>query len=152
MTVYITTVELLNQWSFQLCFFPYTTLSCQVSAPRRWAQTIHGCEWRKISRLLDHITNRYRNPAHSNYNLNYKNLFYIPLVFHYLSGYDAYFIIKEIVTAYDGNVNLLPITKEKYISITKYVDSIKDKNENNFQKNCIKLRFRFFQMFKYRSR
>ena len=38
-------------------------------------------------------------------------------MFHNLSGYDAHFIIKEIVTAYDGNVNLLPITKEKYISM-----------------------------------
>jgi len=33
------------------------------------------------------------------------------------------------------------MTKEKYISFTKHVDSTKDKTENNFQRNCVKLRF-----------
>ncbi|KYN15671.1 hypothetical protein ALC57_12102 [Trachymyrmex cornetzi] len=88
-----------------------------------------------------HLTGKYRGPAHSNFNLNYKNSFNIPVVFHNLSGYDAHFIIKEIATAYDGHVDILPITKEKYISFTKHVDSTKDKNENHFQKNCVKLRF-----------
>jgi len=90
-----------------------------------------------------HLTGRYRGPAHSNCNLNYKNSFYIPIVFHNLSGYDGHFIIKENATAYEGHV--LPITKEKYISFTfihKHVDSTKDKNEKNFQKkNGVKLRF-----------
>ncbi|KYN09758.1 hypothetical protein ALC57_18124, partial [Trachymyrmex cornetzi] len=54
----------------------------------------------------------YRGPAHSNCNLNYKNSFYIPVVFHNLSGYDAHFIIKEIATTYDGLIDLFPITKE----------------------------------------
>jgi len=48
-----------------------------------------------------------------------------------------HFIIEE--TAYDGHI--LSITKEKYISFTKHVDSNKNKNEKNFQKNCIKLSF-----------
>ncbi|KYN14452.1 hypothetical protein ALC57_13339 [Trachymyrmex cornetzi] len=86
-------------------------------------------------------TGRYRGPAHSNCNLSYKTSLYIPVVFHNLSGYDAHFIIKEIATAYDGQVDVLPITKEKYISFTKHVDSTKDKNTNHFQKNCVKLRF-----------
>jgi len=89
-----------------------------------------------------HLTSRYRDPAHSNCNLNYKNSFYIPIVFHNLSSYDAHFIIKEIATAYEEHVDVLPITKEKYISFTKHVDSTKDKNEKNFQKkNGVKLRF-----------
>ena len=61
-----------------------------------------------------HLTGRYRGLAHSNCNLNCKNSFYIPIVFQNLSGYDVHFIIKEIVTAYDGHVDVLPITKEKY--------------------------------------
>jgi len=46
-------------------------------------------------------------------NLNYKDSHCIPVVFHNLSGYDAHFIIEEIATAYNGRVELLPITKEK---------------------------------------
>ena len=78
-------------------------------------------------------------------NLNYKNSFYIPVIFHNLLGYGTHFIIKELIkeiaTAYDGHVEVLPITKEKYISFTKHVDNTKDKNKKNFQKNCVKLRF-----------
>jgi len=63
--------------------------------------------------VRDHcyLTGRYRGPAHSNCHLNYKNSFYIPIVFHNLSGYDIHFIIKKIATAYDGHVDV-PITKE----------------------------------------
>jgi len=90
-----------------------------------------------------HLIGQYRGPAHSNCNLNYRDSHYIPVVFHNFSFYDAHFIIKEIVAAYKDRVDLLPITKQKYISFTKHVDSTKiDK------KNCVKLwfidSFRFF--------
>ncbi|XP_077278612.1 uncharacterized protein LOC143906406 [Temnothorax americanus] len=84
-----------------------------------------------------HLTGRYRGPAHSDCNLNYKNSYHIPIVFHNLSGYDSHFIINEIATAFEGRVDLLPITKEKYISFTKNVKSTEDKD----MKTCIKLRF-----------
>ena len=67
-------------------------------------------------------------PAHSNCNLNYKNSYFIPIVSHNLSGYDSRFIIKEIATAYEDSINLLPITKEKYISFTKNVKDTADKS------------------------
>ncbi|KAG5342008.1 DPOM polymerase, partial [Acromyrmex heyeri] len=107
---------------------PMETLSKQQSSATR----CHICEKSFASddtRVRDHchLIGRYRGPAHSN--LNYKNSFYIPVVFHNLSGYDAHFIIKEIATAYDGHVDILPITKEKYISFTKHVNSTKDTNE-----------------------
>jgi len=70
-----------------------------------------------------HLTGRFRDSAHSNCNLKYKDSHCIPVVFHNLFGYDAHFIIKEIVTPYEGQVELLPITKEKYISFTKNVKS-----------------------------
>ena len=93
------------------------------------------------SRVRDHchLTGRYRGPAHSNCNLNYKDSYVIPIVFHNLSGYDAHFIIKEIATAYEGRVDVLPITKEKYISFTKTVNSTDDDDQK--RKACIKLRF-----------
>ncbi|XP_070521814.1 uncharacterized protein [Cardiocondyla obscurior] len=100
----------------------------------------HICEKPFVSddiRVRDHchLTGRYRGPAHSNCNINYMDSNCIPIVFHNLSGYDAHFIIKEIATAYEGTIELLPITKEKYISFTKNVKSTTD-NRNN----CIKLR------------
>ncbi|RLU19991.1 hypothetical protein DMN91_008550 [Ooceraea biroi] len=59
-----------------------------------------------------HLTGRYRGPAHANCNLNYKDAYTIPIVFHNLSGYDTHFIIKEIASNFEGTVDVLPITKE----------------------------------------
>ncbi|KYN16170.1 hypothetical protein ALC57_11581, partial [Trachymyrmex cornetzi] len=118
------------------------------------ASHCHVCEklfMKDDMRVRDHchLTRRYRGPAHSNCNLNYKDSHCIPVVFHNSSGYDVHFmggscptgcyphfIIKEIATTYEGHVDLLPITKEKYISFTKHVDSTKID-----QKNCVQLRF-----------
>ncbi|XP_018404604.1 PREDICTED: uncharacterized protein LOC108781186 [Cyphomyrmex costatus] len=60
-----------------------------------------------------HLTGRYRGPAHKGCNVNYKDSLYIPVVFHNLSGYDAHFVMKEIATKFKGQVDLLPLTKEK---------------------------------------
>ena len=94
------------------------TLSKEQWEAYRNATRCHICEKSFASddrRVRDHchLIGRYRGPVHSNCNLNYKNSFYIPVVFHNLSDYDAHFIIKEIATAYDGHVDVLPITKEK---------------------------------------
>ncbi|KYN22392.1 hypothetical protein ALC57_05204 [Trachymyrmex cornetzi] len=99
---------------------PMEALSKQQWEAYRTATRCHICEKPFASndtQVRDHchLIGRYRGPAHTNCNLNYKNSYTIPVVFHNLSGYDAHFIIKEIATAYDGNVDLLPITKEKYI-------------------------------------
>ncbi|XP_071576403.1 uncharacterized protein, partial [Temnothorax nylanderi] len=85
-----------------------------------------------------HLTGRYRGPAHSTCNLNYKDSHFIPVIFHNLSGYDAHFIIKEIAAAFEGSIDVLPITKEKYISFTKHV---KDTAERSDSRSDIKLRF-----------
>ncbi|XP_071640852.1 uncharacterized protein [Temnothorax longispinosus] len=85
-----------------------------------------------------HLTGRYRGPAHSTCNLNYKDPHFIPVIFHNLSGYDAHFIIKEIAAAFEGSIDVLPITKEKYISFTKHV---KDTAEISDLRSDIQLRF-----------
>jgi len=85
-----------------------------------------------------HLAGRYRGPAHSNCNLNYKDSYYIPVVFHNLSGYDAHFIIKEIAIAFEGKIDLLSITKEKYISFIKH---IKDTAERSKSRTDLKLQF-----------
>ncbi|XP_071579828.1 uncharacterized protein [Temnothorax nylanderi] len=63
-----------------------------------------------------HLTGRYRGPAHSTCNLNYKDSHFIPVIFHNLSGYDAHFIIKEIAAAFEGSIDVLPITKENCVA------------------------------------
>jgi len=84
-----------------------------------------------------HLIGRYRGPTHSNCDLNYKDSFYIPIILHNLLSYDSHFIIKEITITFRGKIDILPITKEKYISFTKHVKDIAEKSDF---RNCVKLR------------
>ncbi|KYN39288.1 hypothetical protein ALC56_06329 [Trachymyrmex septentrionalis] len=68
-----------------------------------------------------------------NYNLNYRDSYCIPVVFHNLSGYNAYFVIKEIVTAYKRHVDLLPITKEKSRLLTYKLSFLKKELNNKLR-------------------
>ncbi|XP_070526956.1 uncharacterized protein [Cardiocondyla obscurior] len=122
---------------------PMETLSNAEREEYENATVCHVCESpfavdKKRVRDYCHMTGRYRGPAHSKCNLQYRDTRYIPVVFHNLSGYDAHFVIKEITTAYEGKVDLLPITKEKYISLTKHVN---DTAKGQDLRTAIKLRF-----------
>ena len=68
-----------------------------------------------------HSTGRFRSAAHEECNLNYQDLRTIPIIFHNLSGYDSHLIIKQILTCVDGRIDLLPLTMERYVSITKHI-------------------------------
>ncbi|XP_043267868.1 uncharacterized protein [Venturia canescens] len=123
-------------------------------SPAEWKKfredvNCHICEKpfvEKEQRVRDHchLTGQFRGPAHGNCNLNYKNSFFIPIVFHNLSGYDAHFIIKEVATAFEGKIDLLPLTKEKYISFSKTVKS----SSHDYRKE---IRLRFIDSFKFMS-
>ncbi|XP_070158019.1 uncharacterized protein [Polyergus mexicanus] len=93
-----------------------------------------------------HLTGRYRGLAYSNCNLNYKETYVIPVFFHNLSGYDAHFIIRDVANAFPGNVELLPLTKETYISFTKNFEDTS--NERWFGK---RIKSRFVDFFKFLS-
>ncbi|XP_076278400.1 uncharacterized protein LOC143208149 [Lasioglossum baleicum] len=94
-----------------------------------------------------HFTGAYRGPAHNGCNLNYQSSYTIPVVFHNLSGYDAHFIIKELANAFEGQINVLPLTKEKYISFTKNVSI--ERQPGKERKYAKLLKFRFIDSFKF---
>ncbi|XP_077280127.1 uncharacterized protein LOC143907319 [Temnothorax americanus] len=85
-----------------------------------------------------HLTGRYRGPAHSRCNLNYRNVYVIPVFFHNLSGYDAHFVVEKIANEFEGGVNLLLLTKESYIFFSK---TVKETQTDGGWDRYVKLRF-----------
>ncbi|XP_050465071.1 uncharacterized protein LOC126858636 [Cataglyphis hispanica] len=125
---------------------PMTPLTADERERFRDATNCHVCERPFESediRVRDHchLTGRYRGPAHFSCNLNYKETYVIPIFFHNLSGYDAHFIIRDVANAFPGSVELLPLTKETYVSFVKSVDEASDEGGWFARGRCVKLRF-----------
>lgn len=72
----------------------------------------------RIVRDLSHLSGAFGRISHSNCIVKYHESFFIPVVFHNLSGYDSHFIIRYL--AKFSRIFLLSIIEERYISITKY--------------------------------
>lgn len=87
------------------------------------AITCHICEnllWNDRVRDHCHITGLYRGASHRHCNLQYKIPKFIPIFFHNLSGYDCHLFIKKL-GEYPGQIKIIPKTKEKYITFTKFI-------------------------------
>ena len=77
-----------------------------------------------------HYTGKYRSAAHNICNLRYRIPKEIPIVFHNGSTYDYHFIIKELVTEFDGYFECLGENTVKYITFSVPIKKgIKDKNK-----------------------
>lgn len=65
----------------------------------------------------------------------------IPVVFHNLSKYDGHFLIKEVSKGFPGNVRVLPLTKENYISFTVFTENYFARPKSKKFKKIIQFRF-----------
>ena len=64
-----------------------------------------------------HITGKYRGAAHNQCNLNLKMPKKLPIIFHNLEGYDGHLIFKELNNFDNIDIQVIPKTSEKYMSI-----------------------------------
>ena len=124
-------------------FTPMSPLTDSENASYISATRCHICNDQLISdKVRDHchLSGKYRGPAHSDCNLNYKIQKFIPIFFHNLSGYDSHLFIKELWCEKHPNdiLQVIPATDEKYISF-----SIKILRENTgtFKNKYLELRF-----------
>lgn len=83
-----------------------------------------------------HLTGKYRGAAHNECNRGYRDSRDIPVIFHNLSGYDSHFIIAKIAKRFKGQIDIIPINSEIYISFTKIVE----KTSNDYKRR-IRLKF-----------
>lgn len=69
-----------------------------------------------------HFTGKFRGAAHSKCNLAYRVPNFIPIYFHNYSCYDSHLFFKEL-NVIKGDIQVLAINKEKYISLTKKIET-----------------------------
>lgn len=67
------------------------------------------------------FTGKFRGVAHRKCNLAYQESRVIPIIMHNLSGYDAHLFIKKLASGIKGDLEIIPINSEHYISITKVI-------------------------------
>ena len=64
-----------------------------------------------------HITGKLRGSAHKEYNSKLKIPRKLPIIFHNLEGYDGHIIFKELNNFDNIDIQVIPKSSEKYISI-----------------------------------
>ena len=98
-------------------------LSDEVYATFKKAQRCYICDkpfTEKDYKVKDHnhLSGKYRGPAHRSCNLKIRYPNYIPVFMHNLSNYDTRLFVTELSKC-PGKLNVIPETAEKYISISK---------------------------------
>ncbi|KAI8123512.1 hypothetical protein CVS40_5989 [Lucilia cuprina] len=84
-----------------------------------------------------HLSGKYRGPAHNSCNINYKIPSFFPVIFHNFSAYDCHLFVKELNIIDDGPINIIPLNKELYISLSKTISSNNGGNiEIRFLDSC----------------
>ena len=87
------------------------------------AETCHICKKELLTdKVRDHchFTGQYRGAAHNSCNLQCRKPMILPVIFHNLQGYDAHLFIKQLACL-PGELNCIPSTEEKYISLSKKI-------------------------------
>ena len=64
-----------------------------------------------------HITGKYRGPAHKECNSKLKIPRKLPIIFHNLEGYDGHIIFRDLNNFQDIDVQVIPKSSERYMSI-----------------------------------
>ena len=101
-------------------------------------------------KCYNRLSGKFIGAAHTRCNRKFKSSsFFIPVVLHNLSGYDAHLFIKQLGVS-SGEINCIANNEEKYISFTKeiLVDNV-EKKDGGTKK--IFLNNRFTDSFKFMS-
>ena len=64
-----------------------------------------------------HITGKYRGDAHKKCNSELRTPRKLPIIFHNLEGYDGHLIFRELNNFKDIDIQVIPKTNERYMSI-----------------------------------
>ena len=62
-----------------------------------------------------HVTGKFRGAAHWDCNINFQLTKKVPVIFHYLRGYDSHLIFSEL-DKFDVKISVIPTGLEKYMA------------------------------------
>ena len=128
-------------------------LSDEVYATFKKAQRCYICDkpfTEKDYKVKDHnhLSGKYRGPAHRSCNLKIRYPNYIPIFMHNLSNYDAHLFVRELSKC-PGKLNVIPETAKKYISISKSLKVGEYFNKKQEKTMPINRELRFLDSFRF---
>ena len=115
------------------------------------AETCHICKKELLTdKVRDHchFTGQYRGAPHNSCNLQCRKPMILPVIFHNLQGYDAHLFIKQLACL-PGELNCIPSTEEKYISLSKKIKVDEYKPRRTGETVSLYFEIRFIDSFKF---